>query len=74
MTEGCYLKSCTCFQTTMDICGFVKKIQKFMCDHNFFEIESKNSIQRNFCFQFLDACGRCFCVHTSVGHSLTMKN
>ena len=26
MTEGCYLKSCTCFQTTMDICGFVKKI------------------------------------------------
>lgn len=36
MTEGYYLKSCTCFQTEMDICRFVKKIQKFMFDHNFF--------------------------------------
>lgn len=36
MTEGYYLKSCTCFQTKMDICGFVKKIKKFMSDHNFF--------------------------------------
>lgn len=67
MTEGYYLKSCTCFQTKMDICRFVKKIQKFMCDHNFFfEIENK--------FGWMDACGRCFCVHTSLGNILTVKN